>query len=54
MKCLNKYHKYNEYKENKILFLFNKYKTQYISESKKLNLNTSEKLYSLTYKFTLI
>ena len=40
--------------EDIILFLFNKYKKDFESVSDKLTSNKSDKLYKVTYKFTLI
>lgn len=51
--CLKKYNKYSTYDENEILFLFRKYNVAYLSKPVKLNNISTEKLYSLVYKFTL-
>lgn len=51
--CLKKYNRYSTYDENEILFLFNKYNVVYLSKPIKLNNISTEKLYSLIYKFTL-
>ena len=50
---LNKY-EYKKHEQNEALFLFNKYKVNCMSMPVKLNRSHTEKLYKLTYKFTLI
>jgi hypothetical protein len=50
---LNKY-EYKKHDTNEALFLFNKYKVNCMSMPVKLNRSHTEKLYKLTYKFTLI
>ena len=52
-KCINNIDS-KEFTDNEILFLFNKYKVSYLSEPVKLNIGKTEKLYTLTYKFTLV
>lgn len=44
----------NKFDNNEILFLFNKYKVEYDSKSIGLNYNRTQKLYTLTYKFSLL
>ena len=44
----------NKFDDNEILFLFNKYKVEYDSKSVGLNYNRTQKLYTLTYKFSLL
>lgn len=51
-KYINLYENYN-LEDNEILFLFNRYKINYLSKSIKLNSFKTIKLYNLTYKFTL-
>lgn len=53
IKCINSGVN-KKYSENEILFLFNKYKVNYLSTPIKLDIGKSNKLYQLTYKFTLI
>jgi hypothetical protein len=52
-KCINNIDS-KEFTDNELLFLFNKYKVSYLSEPVKLNIGKTEKLYTLTYKFTLV
>lgn len=44
----------NAYNEDEILFLFNRYKIEYDTECIGLNAVKTQKLYTLTYKFTLL
>ena len=46
--------KLNTYKDNEILFLFNRYGVEYDAECIGLNFNKTEKIYTLTYKFKLL
>lgn len=45
--------KLNTYTDDEILFLYNRYKVEYDAECVGLNPSKTEKIYTLTYKFTL-
>ena len=53
MNYIIKYLKSDIIDNDKILFLFNRYKYNLLSEPVKLNLLNTGKLYKLVYKFTL-
>lgn len=46
--------KLNQFDDNEILFLYNKYKVEYDTTCIGLNAVKTQKLYTLTYKFTLL
>ena len=56
---INKFREYilkdklNTYTDDEILFLYNRYKVEYDAECVGLNPSKTEKIYTLTYKFTL-
>ena len=46
--------KLNQFDDNEILFLYNRYKVEYDTVCVGLNAVKTQKLYTLTYKFTLL
>jgi hypothetical protein len=47
-------HKTNKFTDDEMLFLYNKYSVVLLSNPVRLANNYNEKIYTLTYKFTLI